>query len=110
MTKYMWNFYTEELEKTKNLLATTEEHLDNRGKHIYEDRIRTFHEKLDEEVLIRDIDEQIQEFDVNNDGYVTFAEWRSAYERWMETKKKNKYTNKKYTEYTNRGNEETHSI
>jgi len=84
MTKYMWNFYTDELEKTKNLLATTEEHLDNRGKHIYEDRIRTFYEKLDEKVLIQDIDEQIQEFDVNNDGYITFAEWRNAYERWLE--------------------------
>ena len=82
MTKYMWNFYTEELARTKNLLATTMESLDNRGKHIYEDRIRTFQEKLNEEVLAVDIDDQLKEFDVNNDGYVSFAEYRYAYQRY----------------------------
>ena len=77
----MWNFYSEELERTKNLLISTAENLDNRGKHIYEDRIKTFQEKLDEEVLIVDIDEQMKEFDVNDDGFVSFAEYRYAYER-----------------------------
>ena len=105
MTKYMHDFYVKELERTKQLLKLvakwiwfwrlrpknvsfetcflleTEESLDQRGLHIYNDRIKTFTQKLDEEELIKDIDEQIQDFDLNNDGFISYAEYRYAYER-----------------------------